>query len=129
MSSPDQLNRIVEGTSIKGDVITDSNFRMDGFLEGTLRTTGKLVVGTTGRIEGEILCANADIEGEVVGNITVDGLLILKATAKVKGNIVAGKIGVENGAAFNGNCAMGGTPVETTALPKVEEESESELVY
>lgn len=110
-NTPDQLNRIVEGTSIKGDVKTDSNFRLDGNLDGTLQTSGKLVIGVAGRVDGEVNCSNADIEGEVVGSIIVEGLLVLKSTARIKGNITAGKIGIENGAEFNGNCTMGGVPV------------------
>lgn len=139
-NSPDRLNRIVEGTNITGDVKTDSNFRLDGYLNGTLDTTGKLVVGVTGKIEGEVTCANADIEGEVVGNIKVDGLLMLKSTAKVQGNITAGKIGMENGAEFNGNCNMGAISVVTPnsnssnsfvkqANVKTEEENKAEMVY
>ena len=131
--SPDKLNRIVEGTSIQGDVNTDSNFRLDGYLKGTLNSSGKLVIGTTGKIEGKITCANADIEGEIVGDITVEGLLILKSTARIKGNIVAGKIGIENGAEFNGNCNMSGKPVEVTETDEITENvgenSQSELVY
>jgi cytoskeletal protein CcmA (bactofilin family) len=107
VNSPDKLNRLVEGTSVKGDIKTDSNFRLDGELIGTLNTLGKLVVGPTGKIEGEIVCGNADIEGEVTGNIKVDGILLLKSTAKFRGNIIAQKLAIENGADFNGNCHMG----------------------
>jgi len=146
-NSPDQLNRIVEGTKIKGEVKTDSNFRLDGYLDGALDTSGKLVVGVTGKIEGEVVCANADIEGEVIGNIKVEGLLILKSTARVTGNITAGKIGIENGADFNGTCNMDGESISATnnsfakgtangasASAKAsgdtqKEESETELVY
>ncbi|MBD3638294.1 MAG: polymer-forming cytoskeletal protein [Crocinitomicaceae bacterium] len=126
--SPDKLNRIVEGTKIKGDVNTDSNFRLDGYLEGTLKTSGKLVIGVNGKVEGEVNCANADIEGELHGNINVEGLLMLKATARITGNISAGKIGVENGAEFNGKCNMGTTPVENTepAFSENGEESQAE---
>ena len=127
-NSPDRLNRIVEGTSIKGDVKTDSNFRLDGYLDGTLTTTGKLVIGVTGKVDGEISCANADIEGELTGNINVDGLLILKSTARVKGNITAGKIGVENGAEFNGQCNMGATPIDTSSSSLVTENGQKEEV-
>jgi len=127
VNSPDKLNRLVEGTVVKGDIKTDSNFRLDGELTGTLNTLGKLVVGPSGRIEGEIVCGNADIEGEVIGNIKVDGILILKSTAKFRGNIIAQKIGIENGAEFNGHCHMGaGTPkFESVAVPV----TENELVY
>jgi cytoskeletal protein CcmA (bactofilin family) len=129
VNSPDKLNRLVEGTLVKGEVRTDSNFRLDGELVGTLNTLGKLVVGPTGRIEGEIVCGNADIEGEVVGNIKVDGILVLKSTARFKGNIIAQKIGMENGAEFNGTCQMGGdnnVQLESPVIPQV---GESQLVY
>lgn len=130
MNSPDRLNRIVEGTFIKGDVKTDSNFRIDGQLVGTLDTMGKLVIGVTGKIEGEIRCANADIEGEILGNIYVEGTLMIKSTAKIKGNIRASKIGMENGADFNGNCDMGdgGVKIVDEPVATVTEEP-SELVY
>ena len=124
-NSPDKLNRIVEGTSIKGDIKTDSNFRMDGSLDGTLEAAGKLVIGVSGKITGEISCANADIEGKIHGNIKVDGLLMLKSTAKIIGNIVAGKIGVETGAKFEGNCNMSNAPVEITN--KIAKESKAEI--
>lgn len=127
VNSPDKLNRLVEGTSVRGDIKTDSNFRLDGELTGTLNTLGKLVIGPTGKIEGEIICGNADIEGEVKGNIKVDGVLVLKSTAKFHGNVIAQKLAIENGAEFNGNCHMGaGTPkFEQTVLPV----AENELVY
>lgn len=128
VNSPDRLNRIVEGTHIKGDIKTDSNFRIDGELVGTLDTMGKLVIGGTGRIEGEVKCGNADVEGEIIGNIHVDGVLMLKSTAKVIGNIKAGKLGIENGAQFNGKCDMG-AKIETTRAEVNVEEDESELVY
>lgn len=92
VNSPDKLNRLVEGTQVKGEIRTDSNFRLDGELVGNMNTLGKLVIGSNGRIEGDIVCGNADIEGEIVGNITVDGILILKSTAKITGNIIAKKL-------------------------------------
>jgi cytoskeletal protein CcmA (bactofilin family) len=130
-NSPDRLNRIVEGTNITGEVKTDSNFRLDGSLNGTLNSTGKLVIGVTGKIVGEIVCANADIEGEIEGNIKVDGLLMIKSTAKITGNIVAGKIGIETGAQFEGNCNMSDAPVEVTNafVKEVDTENEEELAY
>ncbi len=129
VNSPDKLNKIVEGTYIKGDIKTDSNFRIDGELVGTLDAMGKLVIGVNGKIEGDIRCGNADIEGEVIGNITVDGLLSLKATAKVTGNIVTTKIEMHNGVQFDGNSSMNGTKSSKPAPAPVVEKEESELVY
>ena len=94
---PNKLNRFVEGTNIKGDIVSESNIRIDGELKGNLTTTGKLVIGATGKVTGDIVCANADIEGTVTGTIKVDGVLFLKSSAVFNGNIITGKIGVENG--------------------------------
>ena len=125
---PNKLNRFVEGTNIKGDIISDSNIRIDGELVGNLSTTGKLVIGPTGKITGDIVCQNADVEGTVEGTIKVDGVLLLKSTAKFYGEITTAKIGVENGAEFNGTCKMsdnGSYKVETT----IPVDKESEMVY
>jgi cytoskeletal protein CcmA (bactofilin family) len=108
INSPDRLNRLVEGTEIIGDIKADSNIRIDGKLKGTITTKGRLVIGPTGSIEGEIVCENADIEGSFVGKIVVNQLLSLKATAKFIGDIQTSKLAIEPGATFSGNCSMGG---------------------
>ncbi len=108
INSPEKLNRIVDGTSIEGHIKSDSNIRIDGRLKGTITTKGKLVIGATGSIEGDIACESADIEGIFVGKISVNGLLTLKATCKLTGDIIAGKLAIEPGAVFSGSCSMGG---------------------
>ncbi|MBX7094344.1 MAG: polymer-forming cytoskeletal protein [Flavobacteriales bacterium] len=108
INSPDRLNRIVEGTEIVGDIKSDSNIRIDGRLKGTIHTKGRLVIGASGSIEGEIVCENADIEGSFVGKISVNQLLSLKATAKLSGDILTSKLAIEPGAVFSGTCSMGG---------------------
>jgi len=108
INSPDRLNRIVEGTSIEGDIRSDSNIRIDGRLKGTIHTKGRLVIGSSGIIEGEIICENADIEGVFIGKINVNQLLSLKATAKLTGDIITSKLAIEPGAMFSGACSMGG---------------------
>jgi cytoskeletal protein CcmA (bactofilin family) len=108
INSPDRLNRIVEGTSIEGDIRSDSNIRIDGRLKGTIHIKGRLVIGASGIIEGEIICENADIEGVFVGKISVNQLLSLKSTAKLTGDIITSKLAIEPGAMFSGACSMGG---------------------
>lgn len=129
-NSPDKLNRIVEGTHIKGDIKGDSNFRIDGKLIGSLDTLGKLVIGPTGIIEGEVKCSNADIEGIFNGNLIVDGLLNIKSTAKITGTITTNQIGMEVGCSFSGICNY----IEKQETPmlsskKQVEEVGSEIVY
>ena len=108
INSPDRLNRIVEGTVIEGQINSESNIRIDGFLKGTINTKGRLVLGPEGKIEGDITCTNADIEGTLDGTINVKELLTLKSSAKLQGDISTNKLSIEPGAIFSGSCSMGG---------------------
>jgi cytoskeletal protein CcmA (bactofilin family) len=101
------INRIVEGTSIEGEIKCESNIRIDGSFKGELTTKGRLVVGPAGRIEGNVQCQNAEIEGLVVGKLMVQQLLSLKGAAKVEGDIFTDKLAIEPGASFTGACNMG----------------------
>ena len=107
---PNSRNLIAAGTSITGDVVSDGVIRLDGKLKGNLTTAGKLVVGPSGIITGDIRCKNADIEGTIEGKITVGELLALKSTAKIKGDILTQRLAVEPGAVFNGTCSMSNNP-------------------
>lgn len=105
-SGPNELNRIVENTTVKGEINCASNIRVDGRVEGTLITTGKLVIGVNGEVEGDVICDSADVEGKVLGKINVKSRLLLKATADIKGDIVFDKLVVEDGAKFRGQVSM-----------------------
>ena len=106
--SPGKINSIMEGTSIEGEVRSDSNIRIDGKVKGTIHVRGRLIVGATGLVEGDVHCQSSDIEGTVNGKIACQDLLSLKATAKLTGDILTKKLSIEPGAVFTGNCNMGG---------------------
>lgn len=110
--SPEQLNRIVAGTKIEGVIVSDNNIRIDGTVKGTITAKGRLVIGPTGKIEGEVICENADIEGSLTGTIAVNGILSLKATARLECDITTKKLAIEPGAVFSGKCVMGGGVVK-----------------
>ena len=107
-SESPSINLIGNGTKLVGDVRSNGDFRIDGHLKGTISVKGKLVVGPSGSIEGEIECQNADISGEIKGRITISELLVLKSTARLHGDIITGKIAIEPEAQFTGTCSMGG---------------------
>ena len=104
--TPNSINIITNGTVIKGDITATGDFRLDGTLEGNIQLNGKLVVGDTGVVNGNILCMNANIIGTVNGNLSVKELLSLHATARVKGDILINKLSIEPGAVFTGKCCM-----------------------
>lgn len=101
------INLIGNGTHISGDINSNGDVRIDGTLKGNLSISGKLVVGPSGNIEGNVTCQNADISGEIHGKVTVSELLSLKSSAKLLGDIITGKISIEPNATFTGTCSMG----------------------
>ncbi len=104
--SPDRLNVIVEGSKIIGDIITESNLRIDGEVLGNVSSASKVVVGKTGFIKGNLTCAEGDVEGNIEGVVKVEGLLCLKSTANIEGEITTAKLQVDEGAEFSGSCKM-----------------------
>ena len=107
-----KINSIMEGTSIEGEIRSDSNVRIDGRVKGAINVRGRLIVGQTGVIEGEVSCQSSDIEGTVIGKVNCQDLLSLKATAKLPGDINTKKLAIEPGAVFTGNCSMAGGVVK-----------------
>jgi len=101
------INIIGAGTVIEGDVKSGGDIRIDGTVYGSIHTKAKAVVGTSGVVEGDVHCQNADVSGRVKGKTNVAELLFLKSTARVTGDIVTGKLVVEVGANFTGTCNMG----------------------
>jgi len=109
---PNQLgerNIIAKNTALIGDISSDGDFRVDGKIEGTIKTTGRVVIGKEGIVTGTINCVNADIEGTFSGKLIVDDVLSLKNTANISGEVTLGKLSVEPGATFNATCAMKGS--------------------
>lgn len=101
-----KTNRIVEGTTIKGDIISQADFRLDGILIGNFQSGGKIVIGPAGSVTGDIVCKNADIEGKFDGKIQVAELLNVKSKASIHGEVAIGKLSVEPGADFSASCTM-----------------------
>ncbi len=93
-----KTNRIVEGTSIKGDIVSPADFRLDGHLIGNFQSKGKIVIGPAGSVTGDIICRNADIEGSFNGKIQVQEMLNIKSKAHIQGEVICGKLSVEPGA-------------------------------
>lgn len=100
------VNLISQGTEITGDIKSAGDIRIDGILNGNMITKGKVVIGPTGRVKGEVECKNSEVSGLIDGKITVSQLLNLKAASKIIGTIITSKLSIEPGALFTGNCTM-----------------------
>lgn len=107
-----ERNVVGKNTSIIGDVKSEGDFRIDGSVEGTIKTAGRVVIGAYGCVTGKIVCDNADIEGRFTGELLANNLLTLKATAIINGEVAINKLMVEPGAEFNATCTMKGSVME-----------------
>ena len=100
------INLINEGTRITGDLVAQGDVRIDGFLKGDVNTRARLAIGTSGQVEGQLHGSMVDIAGEVKGDVVVTGVLTLRKTARVRGDLSVGKLVIEEGAMFSGQCTM-----------------------
>lgn len=98
------ISRISAGTVIKGEILSPGDIRIDGTFDGKLHSKGRVVIGETAVIKGDIFCDNIDLWGKVEGNLYVKDTLALKEGCIVNGNLHIKKLSVELGAVFNGNC-------------------------
>ena len=98
------ISRISAGTIIKGEIISPSDIRIDGTFEGKVQTKGRVVVGETAVVKGDIICENIDLWGKVNGNVFVKDTLALMEGCQVDGNLNVKRLSVELGATFNGSC-------------------------
>ena len=115
MESPAR-NVIGNGTTFKGDIESNGDIRIDGKLIGAVKSNGKVSVGPTGIIEGDIFCKQADIAGNVKGNVKTEELTALKSTSVVEIDLAPKQLLIDVGAQFTGKCVMG--QQSTVAMPK-----------
>jgi cytoskeletal protein CcmA (bactofilin family) len=106
------------GTSMKGDITSNGDLRIDGTLVGDIHCTAKVVIGANGVVQGDINGQTADIMGKVTGTIKVKDLLQLKGGSILNGNIQASKLQIEPAANFNGECHMSANGNGATSVGK-----------
>ncbi len=112
------INLVGTGTTIKGEISSKGDIRVDGKVIGQIRSEGKVVIGSTGVIEGDVFCKNADFSGNIKGKADISELLTLKASAVFMGDIITNKLSIEPGARFSGTCSMDKEAVQEKPLQK-----------
>jgi cytoskeletal protein CcmA (bactofilin family) len=118
---------ISSGTTLKGDVKSENDLRIDGTIHGNIYSSSKIIIGPSGFVEGNIEGANADITGKVTGNISVKELLQLRGESNVNGNISATKLQIDPTAMFNGKCQMGTQPASIVIMNNEEESTAAKV--
>ncbi|MCQ2145173.1 MAG: polymer-forming cytoskeletal protein [Bacteroidales bacterium] len=105
-SSNNTASRVAADITIKGEIISPNDIRIDGNFEGKLTSNGRVIIGDTAKIVGDIICNDIDIWGAINGNIFVKDTFSLKEGGNLVGNIQTRRISIELGSKFNGNCQM-----------------------
>lgn len=93
-----QHNVLAAGTHLKGEIKSEEDFRIDGVIEGNISCRGKIIVGQSGSLVGNIDCTNIEVFGQITGNILCSDTLILRSTSKVTGDIKMKIVEIEPGA-------------------------------
>ncbi len=123
------INLIGAETTIKGEINSSGDIRIDGTLNGPIRSKGKVIIGNTGVVEGEIYCQNAEFFGQVNAKVEVEEMLSLKSTAKLTGEISSDKLAIEPGATFTGSCTMDKTKTsQFGSKPKEQQKSQEKEI-
>jgi len=126
VANVNSVSRIAAGTVIKGEITSKTDLRLDGYFEGRIFSQGKVVIGETAEVKGDVMGNSVDMMGKITGNIFVKDTLSLKNGTVITGNVTTRRLVVELGSVFNGNCKMGGQDApsaeETPAQDAPEEE-------
>ena len=124
---PASATLISSGTTLKGDVKSETDLRIDGTIQGNVICSSKIIIGPSGHVEGNIEGAQADITGKVTGNITVKELLQLRGQCNVHGNLIAAKLQIDPTAVFNGKCQMGPQSGSVVTMTNESEETTAKV--
>lgn len=115
-AAPNQINMIGEGATLDGTLKAEGDVRISGRVIGTVEISGKVIVAQEGVIEGEVRATSLDVAGRIEGDVDVEERVVLKSSAHVEGNIRTGRLVVEEGADFNGECRMGSRTMDSEAI-------------
>ena len=105
-SSDQDCNYIIAGTKITGDILSENNILIEGEIMGNISCKGKVTIGNTGKVKGNINCYTSEIFGTIDGEIKVEEVLNLRDSSKIYGNIYTTKLKIDEGAFFEGTCKM-----------------------
>jgi len=112
----------------KGELSADEDLVLQGRVEGSIHHTQSITVGVDGVVIGDVHARAILIEGTVEGDLHGSASVLIAATAKVRGNIVAPRVGIMEGANFNGGVDMSAAQSTATVRgPSVQSTTEITL--
>lgn len=102
-----ELNTIIgKGSKVQGNINVQNSLRIDGNITGNIQSTDTVIVGKEGRVKGEIKAKDVLIAGAVRGQIFAANKVYLESKSIIEGDVKAGRLVVDEGASFDGQCTM-----------------------
>ncbi|NLC07264.1 MAG: polymer-forming cytoskeletal protein [Syntrophomonadaceae bacterium] len=112
----DKISSLIgKDITIEGLIITEGSLRIEGTFRGEIEAKGDVVVGETGKIQGNLVVNNLLVAGEVIGNIRAFGRLEITRTGRLEGDLETQTLVIAEGAQYRGRCLMGSPGHETAA--------------
>lgn len=102
IAQTNNVTRICANTKIIGNIVTQHDIRIDGYLEGQIKTDGKLVIGESGKCTGQAECKNVDISGAFDGVLKVSELASLKDKCVFTGELHSDQLSIEPSVRISG---------------------------
>jgi cytoskeletal protein CcmA (bactofilin family) len=97
------LSVVCKGISINGQVTGSEDLQIDGELRGSVKlASGRVVIGTDGRVAGDIEAREVVIRGDLKGNLRVSDLVLVGPTGRWQGDSVSPRLVIEDGATVSG---------------------------
>lgn len=115
-------NVIGANTSLSGTIKSDGNLRIDGVLQGSVETTGNVIIGPSARVLADVTANVVQIWGAVRGNITAKGRLEILPNGRVWGDVRVASLHIDEGGVFRGQCTMLGDTPQPLVLSEAEQE-------
>jgi cytoskeletal protein CcmA (bactofilin family) len=94
--------------SFKGDLSAEEDFILQGRIQGSIHHTQRIIIGTGGTVVGNIYARVVVVDGNVDGDLHGMESVVVHETGRVAGNIFAPRVGIADGAFFNGRVDMSG---------------------
>ncbi|PIP33360.1 cell shape determination protein CcmA [Candidatus Falkowbacteria bacterium CG_4_10_14_0_2_um_filter_48_10] len=107
LEKPNAAETIIgPSVKVKGNFHGDGDMVIDGVVEGSIKTKGRLYIGDKAKINANIEAKEARIGGEIIGNLQISGYLNVAGSARINGDIITQSLSIEKGAQINGKINM-----------------------
>lgn len=104
--SNDAASMIIPGTKIEGRISGTTPIRIDGEMKGTIDISSDIMIGSEGKMEGDIIAENIAVDGYLNGTATAKDCIVIAPSGHVKAELTAPAVSIEKGAKFSGKIDM-----------------------